>query len=84
MLKFDPLNFIIRFQVHIPILPILQLQIGIGIHCTENRIVPQLVHRPIAILTDIIKDFNISDAIKNATINGEIEYLKTNDFKLKP
>ncbi len=77
--KLDPLNFIIRFQVHIPILPILQLQVGIGIHCTENRVVPQLVHRPVAILTDIIKDLGINDVIKNSTMNGEIKYLKTID-----
>jgi hypothetical protein len=69
---------------------------GIGIHCTVEKVVPQLVHRTVAILTDIIKDFNLdvnkglimnSVTKNNSSLNDVIEDFKINDvikdFKMK-
>ncbi len=69
---------------------------GIGIHCTVEKVVPQLVHRTVAILTDIIKDLNLdvnkglimnSVTKNNSSLNDVIEDFKINDvikdFKMK-
>ena len=52
---------------------------------------PQLAHRTVVILTDVIRDFNISDeikefkrndVIKNLTIKDVIKDFQTDDFIL--
>jgi hypothetical protein len=69
---------------------------GIGIHCSVEKVVPQLVHRTVAILTDIIKDFNLdvnkglimnSVTKSNSSLNDVIKDFKISDaikdFKMK-